>query len=344
MKYRVIAFMAVILLSGCVSTTPTKVAYVDTNTLKEKPIKLFVNVAQTELEAVVPLLPSPVGQSLHSAEVARINQKNINIAETNLQPLRDKLLEFEFRNLLTEEVKSQFLTDKLNIVEVVEVKGLDKHLEQIKVGETFFALTVTYKMGAEFRTSFVEAFATLRTKGSNPRKDKIHYQNRFTYFGDYLPIPKKSVEYKRAAIAKAKEAFMSLPERDRELRKERGKYNKALKRAGSDRMTRGEQILLNSSRWQSDMFETLLSDLSNGVPAVVELLNKDFNDNNSADFYATQAPVASGYNTEHKSTIISESVDRLVLRSVNGWSSGSICSTPKTDINQQELTLCPLSL
>ncbi|WP_199609998.1 hypothetical protein [Flocculibacter collagenilyticus] len=351
MRLSCILLLSFLVLTGC-NVTPHKVPYTPTESPKN--LKTFIVISQKGLEAELPsvhvdstpvaiqfgLAGLIVGSVVQHAIASSENNKNMSTAEKNLEHLSAHLSGYDFNQLYLNEAQKTIQSPNLNLEAFQVVKRLDDIYLQTKTGEEFLCIEVSFKMGSGFRHAVIRSKTSITRRGEKWKDNVTLYQNTFSYFTKMLPVAEASEADIADQLAEIKAEYFALPEKKRKTLIERSNYLKRTEKVKRYLKTRDYFVSKNAKKWLTNSQHDLAQELSLGIAESVKLINKDLNDQNDALYYEKLAQVTPGYQRSHKSTIINQTDNRIILRSANGSVSGQVCSSPKTSVDGQAVRLC----
>jgi len=337
-----IILLSVVFFSGC-SITPHKVSI---QNKVEATVDVISIVNQHELEALFPISNSSgvsvqfglIGALVGSAIDASVNSSNAEKATNKLSPIRDKLIDFSFDEVLQSNIEQ--ILDKHPTVSIGSVNTFKDHKaaqKQMTVGKYYLTLSTEYKLDMDFRVPFIVTYATLIKKGATKRKDETIYKNTFTYFAEMLPAPVKDRVALDAEIAKLKEERDSLTYKER--KKTKRKYTKNIKKLSAVDYSFDESVSVLADVWSVSKSEQLKSNLSTGVVDIISLLAVDLADPVLAETYKENGQVLPGYPKRHKIIMLKDGDLRDVVRFSDGHRAGAVCSMPNLNTEETKL-LC----
>lgn len=340
--FKKITIVAVVMLvsMGC-TITPNKVSM--QNKIEAK-VDVISIVNQQELDAVFPIQNSAgvsmqfglIGALVGSAIDASANSNSAEKATNNLAPIRNKLINYNFDDVLQSNIKQSLMEHPtVSVGEVHTFKSYADAKKQMKIGNYYLKLSTVYKLDMDFRTPFIITYATLIKKGIKDRKDEVIYKNTFTYFANAISAPVKDTTANLEEIAKLKAERKTLNKSQR--LKTRKKFNKKIKKLASSEYSFDESVSVLANVWATSKTEQLQSDLTFGIHEVLALLATDMADPILAESYKTNGRVLPGYPAYHKTVMIKDGDKRDVIRFADGHRAGAICSMPNLDSEETKL-------
>lgn len=325
--------LAALLVSGC-NVTPAKVVFTEPPT--NKTINVYSVIEQDELEALYPISDSSaatmqfglVGALVGAAIDTSINKSNAEIAEENLKFIRNELIGLEFDRLFEEEIVKK-LEGNINVGDIKTVKSHSQLKKMLKPGETYLVLNTSYKMDIDFRTPFIVTTVNMYEKGAKKSKDVQLYQNTFTYFGLSLPAPTKTEAYIQREIDEINTDFAKLSEKKQKDRKYRLKRQKAIKKVKKEAMSIEEANEMSAYAWSTEYKEELDAGIREGIQDLFSIISEDMKDKTLPETYAKSGETLQGYPDHHKSLVVKETEDDMIIRFTQGHRAGAVCSMPK---------------
>ena len=333
------------IISGCTST-PHKVSI--QNKIDNK-VDVISIVNQQELDALFPVQNSGavsvqfglIGALIGSAIDASANSTSAEKATNNLSPIRNKLINYNFDDVLQSSIKNKLKQHpNLLLGKVNTFKDYNDAKKQMKSGNYYLKLSTEYKLDLDFRTPFIITYASLVKKGKTDKKDEVIYKNTFTYYADSLPVPIKNPIVSRAEIAKLKAERGALPKAERKKPKGMNAYkaySKKINQLSKKEYTFDESVSALADVWATSKYEQLKSDLTAGIQEITVLLAEDMADTQLAETYKTMGQVLPGYPKRHKTVIVKNGELRDVIRFSDGYRAGAICSMPSLEIEKSKL-------
>lgn len=202
------------LLAGCTTfrqpmtmASRTKVhsdqAVLNTN---QREIKPDLNIQQPLTSATVPAsMPNQynpavgaagglIGSFIGQLIVTGINHHRIKVAEKDIKPIRNELIDYHFMRKLSHQVKSQLRQIHwLKLKKTTYKFGISKDLKSYLINNakqnTTLFVGATYALNSDFNALFVKAVVELdKQDRQNDKGYKVLYKNRFTYL---LRLPKQ---------------------------------------------------------------------------------------------------------------------------------------------------------
>lgn len=339
---KVIIFVSTcFLLAACVTTpfrTPISQSFIDS----KEPISVYLVFDQEEIDADIPIQNNSaaayqyglLGVALVGAMDNAANKSNSEIAEENLAPIRNALIEYDFNQLFEKNARESLNNlESLNVAELVRVNSIEEFEELKKALPTeqkYLTLNVHYKLDTNFTLPYVKLDAELVDKSILDKKQRTLYRNRFTSYGETKPIPTISQEEIKEKVDKVKGDFFALSRNERKSYKAREKYFKDLKKAEKQQFSRSEFIGKLSLSWTQGSQE-LANSLQDSFSELLSILGKDMIDINSTEHYQTIANSLNKHPTNFKSTLVYETNDRLAVRTSMPFNSGKICVYEKAE-------------
>lgn len=323
--------LVVSLFSGC-TTTPHKVSIRDEI---ESKVDVISVVNQQELDALFPIQNSGavsvqfglIGALIGSAIDASANSTSAEKATNNLSSIRNKLINYNFDELLQSNIeKSLMQHPNVSLGKVNTFKDYNDAKKQMVTGNYYLKLFSEYKLDMDFRTPFIITYASLVKKGKTDKKDDVIYKNTFTYFADSLPVPMKDEEANRAKISKLKAERETLTSGER--RNSLRAYKQKIRKLSTLEYDFDESVSALANVWATSKFEQLKDSFTAGIEELTALLAQDMADAQLAETYKTNGQVLPGYPKHHKTVTVKDGDIRDVIRFSDGYRAGAICSMP----------------
>ncbi len=305
--------------------------------LDDKQIPVYSLITQSEINAEYPiqdnssvyLQQGAVGAILGAALDASANAKHEAAANENLAALRNKLQGLDF-DLLFEQELSKKLKDRVKFSGISTVKTRKDAGKYLPPGDLFLVFNTAYLLASEYRTPLVFTQVTLYEKGI--RKDNVLFTNDYRYYGYALAPFVKTKADEKAAITKVNAEYMAKSKQLRRLNEEKVKYFKAMKQAKADDFSFNEKGKLAVDIWSTHKLTELETLLRNSIVDLLSYVRDDITDTTDPHTYKGQGSTLDGYPKKHKSMVLKEDEERMVIRFTSGFQSGSICSMPKKQV------------
>lgn len=279
--------------------------------LKNRPLKIFSLVDQNQL---LVQLPSNGGefsreqggvvggllQSYIDNETKKIAERLLSIERV----MNNSLPELHFREKLISSLNNDLSKNKnFNSIEIISVDSYEKIEKQVRSGEIFGVIKTGYFVRTDLISTFIFSNVSLLEKSAKDTK-KL-YNNSFTYYTDYL--------FNMTSYATGEKHDLTT------------------------RLVSEDQF---KDKWNSSAAQYLAKDITKGINAITKLISEDINDATPNSDYSKQAKAMEGYHFLHKTTLISETEDKLVVRYGFDSREGHVCSMPKYNIKQNIPPLC----
>ncbi len=351
-KFIIIIFVS-IFVSGC-KVTPTKLVY--SAPPSNKVINVYSLIPQDELGALYPVQNSSavtaqfglVGALVGAVIDTSVNMSNAQVAERNLEGIRNELINLEFDKLFEEEV-SKKLVGKVNIGKIKTVKSFKELNKILKPDETYLLLETFYKMDIDFRTPFIVTSVSLNEKNKSEKskkkkrkkkkKDTLLYKNTFTYFGLSLPAPIKSQESIDAEVDEINSNFAKLSPRAQKSHSKKRQRQRQINKASKTAIDFDDANVISARAWSTEYKEELNSNLRDGIQQLFTIISNDIADKTPPESYAKIGSTLEGYPAYHKAVLVDETKDRKIIRFSDGYRAGAICSMPKAELTSKLLCL-----
>ncbi len=347
--------MLAALLSGCASSykIPMTKEFYDA----KNEVNLGTFMAQAEMDARMPVSNSGaavgmqfgiIGALIGSAIDNSANNDNLNNKESQIAPLRDGLIDFDFNNLYhvsaAESVKS---LDWLNLQKVSKVDDFKKLTFDNE--QYFLKLDSSYALTRSFDSLEFFTYATLfkiekngSKKKKNKNKETVLFRNLYKYVSPMIPDQVKSKEETELAIAETEEWYQA------QIKRIEG-WSKANKKSKTRSLNREKKKRLSSANspyswgeknnamakyWAKDDAKMIKSYMSEALSEVGKMLAMDMPDFKSADEHKKDKSIPLHIKGQQK---IHSEGERVILRSVSGMS-GQLCSI-KADMDARRCVI-----
>ncbi|NVJ60555.1 MAG: hypothetical protein HWE27_09195 [Gammaproteobacteria bacterium] len=341
MKNLSFSVIILVMLSGCVSGYKQPV----TDAYKNQKRKVHVAsvIAQKELDARAPLQNSAgvgvqfglIGALISAAVDSSVNQGVIENKETQLAPIRNELIDFEFNDHF-----HKIATDTLSKVDWLSVSNLsllnDESDIELNEGEHYLKIDTSYALSTDFTTLQVFSYVTIG------EVKKVSYRNGKTVKTEFVPIFKNLYKYSSQSISRVIKPQAERDQAKLELENwlteklaaaesgvDKRHYKQVYRRKKNEidkDYSFAEGNLKTAEKWSVDGATLLKSHLVESAYEIAKMIVLDISDTRTLD-ELKKSKTEKEY--EKGLQIVSESDDRVIVRDTQTAMAGQLCSIVK---------------